>query len=246
MNNKNIAILIPSTSKGRNWTTLQECDLYKFTLKSFLETYDKLHTYSFFIGIDNDDAFYAESVKDEFSKLINGVKGLSITFVPFPPDGGNVVKIWNGLFKIAYELNNDYFHQTGDDIVYMDSMWVNKCIAELKKMNDMGVVGHTDWGRKQQNPDDCLLTQSFVSRLHYQLLGYYFHPLIRNWFCDNYITELYNSVGLLRIIPHRISNVGGEPRYQIANASQLYKECVLKDLWKVDYFIEARKRIICI
>ena len=54
-----IAILIPSTSNKRDWKIMQDSYLYKFTLKSFLLTYNRNNNYQykFFIGIDDDDEF---------------------------------------------------------------------------------------------------------------------------------------------------------------------------------------------
>lgn len=255
MSSKNIAILIPSTSKGRNWTKFEDCDLYRFTFQSFLKTKDPEHKYSFFIGVDEDDTFYNNpDFKKEFFHRIGwkkhgDIQDVSIDFVEFTAQHGNVVFIWNELFKKAFNFKTngvvfDYFHQTGDDIEYMDKGWVNKCIQTLELQNNLGVVGHTDWGRKSVDVEDKLLTQTFVSRSHYEMLGYYFHPYLRNWFCDNYITDLYKNSGYYNQIPHRILNVGGPPRYQIDNACKLCSECVCKDFWKVEYFIECKKRIV--
>ena len=55
---KKIGILIPSTSRNRNWSSWKETYLYSLTLKSFLLTYDKEHTYTFYIGIDRGDLIY--------------------------------------------------------------------------------------------------------------------------------------------------------------------------------------------
>jgi hypothetical protein len=255
MSSKNIAILIPSTSRGRNWTKFEDCDLVKHTMASFYRTYDKEHKYSFFIGVDEDDTFYNnEDFKKTFFHKIGwkkhgDIQDVSIDFVEFSPQKGNVVFIWNELFKKAFNFKHngvifDYFHQTGDDIEYMDKGWVNTAIKTLEASNDLGVVGHTDWTRKAFNPDDKLLTQTFVGRSHFEMLGYYFHPYLRNWFCDNYITDLYGMNKLLYQIPHRIQNLGGPPRYNVDNAVKLCGECVCKDHWKIPYFIECKKRII--
>ena len=53
-----IGILIPSTSKGRDWRSYKETYLYELTLKTFLITYDKEHSYVFYIGVDKNDKIY--------------------------------------------------------------------------------------------------------------------------------------------------------------------------------------------
>ena len=53
-----IGVLIPATSNGREWNNYKETYLYINTLKSFLLTYDKEHSYTFYIGIDRNDKVY--------------------------------------------------------------------------------------------------------------------------------------------------------------------------------------------
>ena len=53
-----IGCIIPATSKGRDWTKIEESYLYQATLKSFVLTYDKEHQYIFYIGIDKNDPIY--------------------------------------------------------------------------------------------------------------------------------------------------------------------------------------------
>lgn len=241
---KNIAVLIPSTSKKRNYETYKDTDLYKYTLLSFLKTYDKEHKYKFFIGIDNDDLFFMKPpIQYEFKRFISVMKNVSIEFVEFKPCEGNVVWIWNELFKRAIGENFDYFHQTGDDIEYLDKEWVNSCITEIQSMDDIGVCGHTDWGRKQYNPNDKLLTQSFVGKSHFYIFGNYYHPYIRNWYCDDYITILYGQGKRARQIPQRIINRGGEPRYDVVNCKALCEKLVQTDLPKINWYIELKKRL---
>ena len=50
-----IGIMIPTTSRGRNWKNIKETHLYNIFLKSFLTTYDKEHTYTIYLATDDDD-----------------------------------------------------------------------------------------------------------------------------------------------------------------------------------------------
>ena len=244
MKTKNIAILIPTTSKNRTFESVEDCDLYKYTISSFEKIKNKEHRYLYLIGVDEDDIFYNNpKIREAFKKIPN----VKIEWFEYPPSDGNVVFIWNDLYKKAYmnkDIKFDYFHQTGDDIVYMDKNMVNTAILKLREMNDLGVVGPKDWGRCQINPEDELLTQTFVGRSHYEMLGYYFHPFLRNWYCDNYITNLYKLNDRYFQLPQRIQNSGGLPRYVVDNAQDTYRECVLKDVGKLTYFEECKKRIL--
>ena len=128
---------------------------------------------------------------------------------------GNTSKLWSNLYNMAYEDNFDYFVQLGDDIKILDKDWVNSSIKELKKYNDIGVVGFTDMGRKKYNPNDSLFTQTFVSKKHMEIFGFYFPPEIKSWCTDNWIGDIYDIFNLKLYIRQRILNCGGEPRYDI-------------------------------
>jgi hypothetical protein len=243
---KNIAILIPTTSRGSNYETVEDTDLFSQTLHTFLLTKCPQHTYKFFIGIDSDDAFYMNpTIQEQFRTHFR--EFFEIQFYTVPPCKGNVVSVWNELFKIAIKSKTPkfhYFHQVGSDIHYLDKGWVSKSIEELESLKDIGVVGHTDWGRKQYDSEDSLLTQTFVSRKHFLIFGYYFHPYIKNWYCDNWITDIYKGANRYCQIPHRIQNMGGEPRYKIDNCGSLCKMLIENDSYKIPYYIDLRKRII--
>ena len=67
-----IAILIPSTSNGRKWKTINDTYLLNHTLKSFLIQYDKEHHYKFYIGIDRNDEIYDNmEIKEKFKKFVS-------------------------------------------------------------------------------------------------------------------------------------------------------------------------------
>lgn len=68
------------------------------------------------------------------------------------------------------------------------------------------------------NNNSRILTQSFVSRKHMDLFGYYFPEEIMNWFCDDWINEIYKKMGCFFPLHSHLSvNMGGNPRYNINN-----------------------------
>ena len=68
------------------------------------------------------------------------------------------------------------------------------------------------------NNNARILTQSFVSRKHMELFGYYFPPEIINWCCDDWINDVYRAINqFFPLRNHICINVGGEPRYNINN-----------------------------
>jgi hypothetical protein len=39
-----------------------------------------------------------------------------------------------------------------------------------------------------------VIENAFVSRKHLNIFGYFFHPSIKNWYCDDWITEIYRNI----------------------------------------------------
>ena len=208
-----IGLIIPSTSKGRDWKSYKETYLFKHTIKTFVLTYNSEHNYTFYIGIDKNDKIYDnENVKKNIKRFVNVMKNIDIEFIYMDNiEKGHLTVMWNRLFKKAYDDGCDYFFQCGDDIEFKTKNWVNDCIDTLKKNNNIGMTGPIN-----NNPK--ILTQSFVSRTHMQLFGYYFPPEIINWFCDDWINMIY--IHLKCFFPlkqHFCDNIGGNPRYDINN-----------------------------
>ena len=215
-----IGCIIPATSKGRDWTKIEESYLYQATLKSFVLTYDKEHQYIFYIGIDKNDPIYDNvDNKEKLRKFCSVMKNMEIEFIYM--DGiakGHLTVMWNRLFEKAFKDECDYFFQCGDDIEFKTKKWVNDCIDTLQQSGDIGLVGPI-------NNNPRILTQSFVSRKHMELFGYYFPPEIINWFCDNWINEVYRGINhFYPLQNHLCINIGGQPRYDINNTIHTSQE----------------------
>jgi len=208
-----VGILIPSTSKGRSWNNYKESYLFKHTFITFLKTYDKEHNYKFYIGIDKNDIIYDnEDIKNEMRRFMSVMKNVELDFYYMTDiTKGHLTVMWNKLFDIALEENNDYFIQCGDDIEFHTKGWINTAIDLLKNNDNIGVAGPI-------NNNPRILTQSIVSRKHKELFGYYFPPEIINWFCDDWINEIYKKINaFFPMKEHYCNNIGGQPRYTINN-----------------------------
>jgi hypothetical protein len=208
-----IALLIPSTSRGRDWSSVKETYIFNYTMKTFGITYDKEHEYCFYIGIDRGDPIYdKKEVMQYLEKMTSVIKNTRIVFLYM--DGiakGHLTAMWNRLFKTAYDDGYEYFFQCGDDISFETSGWVNNCISVLQNSNGIGMSGPL-------NNNARILTQSFVSRKHMDLFGLYFPEEIINWCCDDWINEVYQKLGsFYPLRNHACINMGGQPRYDINN-----------------------------
>ena len=219
-----IGLLIPTTSKGRKWSTIKDSYLYNLTFKTFLLTQDPEHEYVFYIGIDNDDPIYD---KEQQQLLINFniiFKNVSVKFIYLNCSKGHLTKMWNILFRQAYEEDCDYFYQCGDDINFKTKGWVNDCILTLCKNNDVGITGPI-------NNNNMIITQAFVSRTHMKIFNYFFPEEIINWGCDDWYNWVYKPNHFFPLKKHFCSNEGGDPRYDINNNACFrlnYSENVLK------------------
>lgn len=222
-----IGLLIPSTSNGRDWKSYKETYLYNITLKSFIHSTllnkdkDKnkeQHNYVFYIGIDkNDKILDTIEFRNEINRLTMVFKHIHFKYFHMNENiaKGHLTKMWNCLFIEALKDDCDYFFQCGDDIDFQTKGWVNDCIKQLQLNNNIGLVGPI-------NNNSRILTQSFVSRKHYDLFGYYFPEEIINWFCDDWINEVYKGMNAyFPLQQHLCVNIGGQPRYTINNDSMI-------------------------
>ena len=221
INNTNykIAFLIITTSNKRDtWVNIKDSYLYNITLKSSLLTIDKnkdkYNKYIYYIGIDKDDRIFDKiHEQSELIKFKNVFKNIDFKFIIYDNKKipkGQCTTMWNVLFKQAYDDGCDYFYQCGDDIEFKTKGWINDSINMLKSKNDIGLTGPI-------NNNNRILTQSFVSRKHMEIFGWYFPEEIKNWCCDDWYNMVYHPTYLYPLRNHFAVNMGGAPRYDINN-----------------------------
>ena len=228
-----IGVLIPSTSRGRNWKSIKESYLYNCLLKSLLLTGDTRYKYRVYVVVDDDDPIYSNpNEKKELQRFANVFPQLEILFLSSNgiPKGW-VTHMWNRAFQKAYDDGCDYFFQCGDDIVFQEHGWAKNSIAKLNHRHNIGLTGPLDIDRWNTGAH-CrpggprfIQTQSFVSRKHMEIFGFYFPPQIKNWYCDDWMTKVYYPE-LFYQIPNYVKNSGGAPRYQIVGS--LHHSCPIR------------------
>jgi len=216
---KNIALLIPICSRNKQYNTLFDTPIMNCIYPSFLKTKNEEYNYSFFIGFDDDDDFY-KSHYDELTQIFNNVHILSDT--QHAP-----AFAWNKLASIAYnstDIKYDYFFQVGDDIILETPNWSKIFIEKLSLNKDIGVVGPcnlVNYNQRISAGKPYVIENSFVSRKHIDIFNYFFHPSIKNWYCDDWITQIYtpyfseiqtnilciNSIYDVRYIPKMCNNI---------------------------------------
>ena len=110
-------------------------------------------------------------------------------------------------------------------------------VTILQSTNNIGVVGPL-------NNNPRILTQTIVSRKHRELFGYYFPPEILNWFCDDWINEVYKELNhFYPMQKHFCVNMGGRPRYTVNGGdSNMKVRQLCTELVKMD--VERARLII--
>ena len=220
-----IAFLIPSTSNNRLWSSYDQTYLFK-SLDMLNKNYPNLNIY---ISYDKDDKLYST----EMDKIISQYKKLKFKLIISDNiDKGNVVGHWNKLLKEAYHDNIEYFYLIGDDIQYPDNNeWLPNMINKLKENNNIGFSAGDSGNPKLPQ------TQFIINKKHYEIFGFAFNPMIKNWYCDNYMCELYPKRYINYFEDIKLLNTGGEPRYQPLDHSKLYKALVKRDKPKLRKYI---------
>ncbi len=218
-----IGVLIPTTSSDRDWKSFHESTLFTILFNTFVNTYCNQYEYIFYLIVDDDDKIFGvKTVQQDIQNVMHRFKNIHIKFISSEniPKGW-VTKMWNRAFQIAYNEKCDYFFQCGDDIYLKSKKWVSHSICALKENNNIGLTGPIDIRRIELGGESAapggyrfIQTQAFVSRKHMDLFGYFFPEEIKNWFCDNWITQLYYPKYFYQI-EQTLANVGGEPRYEV-------------------------------
>ena len=104
-----------------------------------------------------------------------------------------------------------------------------------------------------------------MHRKHLDIFGYIFPPEIHNWYCDNYMKELYDKGHSNWMWEYKHINAGGQPRYEptkpddknisltpdkanilqklghqgLVDSDILYKKLAKRDKEKIENFIQT-------
>jgi len=201
-----VAFCIPTTSAKRDWKTMQETFLLQF---NDIQTQ---HEITYFIGYDKGDPLF--SIPENQNQF-------KANWVECDFEKGHVTAIWNKLYKQALAKQEfDYFWLAGDDIAYAEEDWLDLLTIELSKTEGIGIAGVYNG-----NPN-LPMTQFLVSKRHYDLFKFAYPPEIKNWYCDDWITEVYPSKYVHFRPDIECLNSGGEPRYKPDNTNTEWKELV--------------------
>jgi mannose/fructose/N-acetylgalactosamine-specific phosphotransferase system component IIB len=251
-----VAFCIPSTSNKRDWKTIGDTYLCKYLLPSLNCIFNSNIDIEIYIGYDHDDKLYSNIQLP--NNISNNKKNINLKWLEFNGYKGNPCGIWNGLAKAAFKTN-EYVFICGDDIILsQESNWLQVFLDKLKNNNNIGYSA--GWSNNNDIP-----TQFLLHRKHLDIFGYIFPPEIHNWYCDNYMKELYDKGHSNWMWEYKHINAGGQPRYEptkpddknisltpdkanilqtlghqgYVDSNILYKKLVKRDKEKIDNFIQT-------
>ena len=238
VSDSNIALIIPSTTKGTDVKNVDDLIFFRVFLPSFLKTFSGDYFYNFYIGYDHDDKYYGQkNFRDQFSlKFRNQCPHtFSLELICFEKniENGDLSTMWSILAEKA-KFTNDYLYQLGDDIEFKSRGWERKFTSYLKEKNNIGVVGPKD-----ENNKNKILTQSFVHNTHLSIFKRFFPQELKNWYIDDWITEIYDGHICKNIF---INNSGGKERYDVVKLKKTKDIIVSKDRQKIQNI--RKKKII--
>lgn len=215
---KKTVILIPSSSKNCNYSGLKKSALIGILYKSLLN-FD-ISKYTFLIGFDNDDEFFLK-----FKKSIQNKLPTNFHLHYLNNHDKSYVCIVNQLANIAIEqYNADYLFLMADDLIFYDFSFIDKFVDFLKD-KPIGLGYPID---KTCTKDIC--THPFVSANHVKYLGYFYPKEIKNWYCDTWITRLYQKIGIVcKTDNFVLENKILEKRYDIYNIELELFNRLIKD-----------------
>lgn len=211
---KRMAIGMPTTSKGKNFT---EPIFFKDGFGTLVETMTEEEAQSFaidvYIGYDHFDPFFdsKETIERVLSRCqeIIGTSPIRITMVRLPAVN-RIGMLWNFLFELAMKEGNHYFYQINDDLRMITKGWITKFTAALDTNHGFGVVGPSDnfvgFGCK-------LLTQAMVTRRHHEIFGTFYPIELKDWKTDLWLTKVYGSNSTFCWPEYVANNGGSRTRY---------------------------------
>ena len=208
------AFLVPSTTAFRDWESSEDTYLWNIFCKSLEHRCPDIPI-SVFVGYDQDDPIYS---KEEERLKFNAIfLKFNIIWCPQTVQKGNVVEIWNNLIKIAKDHKFMWFKICGDDIRFPnDPAWLRVFQKQLKKQDYIG------WSAGWSNNDE-IATQFLIHDTHWQIFEFVFPPLLKNWYCDNWMNLIYSDKYKYWRKDYPLINAGGNPRYNPADDGKLCK-----------------------
>jgi hypothetical protein len=235
-----IAILIPVCSRNQEYSSIDDTHLARMFIPSFLKTMDSSYRYKIYIGIDDNDVFYTNNIDNI------RFEGLDIKICVLTGCNHKPAHAWNKLLEIAYGDCCDFFFQIGDDVEIENAGWTRIFIDTLCSQSLQGIVGPCEienYQMRMRSGSNIVIENAFFHRRHYEIFNTLFHGSINNWYCDNWLTDVYSSIGKsTMILDVRVKNHKRDARYSIDSCRE-YKRYLSEGVDILNkYLLDTRER----
>ena len=205
-----VGILIPVCSRAHDWKEFDECFLVTHFLPAFKRTMSEV-SYQIYIGVDDNDEFFMSHL-DKLKEIGKVVILVGCNHAP--------AWAWNRLAEVSYQEGDEYMFQIGDDVVLETPMWTERFISKLRYHKDRGVVGPINpTNAALRSGRNLVIENSFVHRSHVATFGSFFHPSIRNWHCDEWMTRVYEGICSYTFDDITVHNACVDKRYAIESVN---------------------------
>ena len=224
---------LPYIAIGGGITTIRVKDLTNSTvnklafihtfLPSFCVTVSNGYHYHFYLGYDNNDAFFIhEHNRKAFEKYTlefcdrhcPNASTYDITLVLCNHSKSPAWAQNDAMFE-GYLDGADHFYRINDDTKMVTKGWTETFIKVLSDYDppNVGVVGPVLWKKRE----GCL-TYDFTHRTHVDIFGLYYPRMFPEWYADVWITRVYSPERMTQLESvklHHTRTMGR--RYQVKN-----------------------------
>jgi len=167
-------------------------------LPTFCRTASLKYRYKFYLAYDRNDWVFSNlRLRDAFQQYFHAsaasgscrdrdiIANLSMVECQHR---GKPTWAQNDAMMEAYLDHVDYFYRINDDTKMVTDGWTEKFISTLESYDPplVGVVGPIDRGASKRT-----LKYDFVHRTHIDIFGFYYPRIFRDWWGDNWITQVY-------------------------------------------------------
>ena len=167
--------------------------------------------YQIYIGVDDNDSFFMSHLAN-LETIGKVVILVNCNHAP--------AWAWNRLAEVSYQEGDDYMFQIGDDVILETPMWTEYFISKLQYHRNRGVVGPINpVNAAVRGGRNLVIENSFVHRSHLDIFGSFFHPSIRNWHCDEWLTRVYAGICSHTFDDVIVHNACIDKRYAIESIS---------------------------
>ena len=226
-----VAFCVPTTTNKREWKSAEETYLYTILMRDLENNTPTNCDITLFIGYDHDDKVWKH--KEERMKCNATFTKFKIEWSVFGDEvKGKPTWIWNSLASFAIDEGFEYLKILGDDIrLPRDTGWLSCFINKLKKNQNIGWVA--GWSNNSEIP-----TQFLIHKTHVDIFDFVYPPQIVAWFCDNFLAELYPQRFSVWLRSYPLLNVGGTPRYDPQDDTNLYKMLLRRHKPQLNRFLQ--------